>query len=43
VRTTNTDAIRLYIKCGYDIIGGWARYYKDGEEATVMEKKKGGS
>lgn len=40
VRTTNRDAIRLYARCGYDIIGAWARYYNDGEEATVMEKKR---
>jgi ribosomal protein S18 acetylase RimI-like enzyme len=39
VRTTNTEAIRLYNKCGYTVIGRWARYYNDGEEATVMEKK----
>lgn len=40
VRTSNTDAIRLYTKCGYTIIGKWTRYYNDGEEATVMEKRR---
>jgi ribosomal-protein-alanine N-acetyltransferase len=39
VRTSNRDAIRLYQHHRYQDIGKWERYYADGEDATVMEKK----
>src|SRR5512143_3601674 len=40
VRTSNTSAIRLYKNLGYYQMGTWSRYYQDGEDALVMEKRK---
>jgi len=40
VRVSNHNAIRLYEKYGYQRIGVWPRYYLDGEDALVMEKKQ---
>ena len=38
VRTTNTVAIGLYERSGYQRLGEWTKYYQDGESALVMEK-----
>lgn len=40
VRASNTEAIRLYEKSRYELIERWARYYNDGEDAIIMEKKR---
>ncbi len=41
VRASNTDAIRLYEKSGYQLIERWGKYYNDGEDAIIMEKGRG--
>lgn len=38
VRTSNLAAIRLYEKAGYSPCETWQHYYRDGEDALVMEK-----
>jgi ribosomal protein S18 acetylase RimI-like enzyme len=38
VRRSNTPAIRLYDKYGYQQVGVWPGYYEDREDAFVMEK-----
>jgi ribosomal-protein-alanine N-acetyltransferase len=38
VRATNKSAILLYERQGYKAVGTWRRYYRDGEDAVVMEK-----
>jgi ribosomal-protein-alanine N-acetyltransferase len=40
VRPSNSVAIRIYERFGYERVGEWTRYYQDGESALVMEKKK---
>ena len=42
VRVSNAPAMALYLKCGY--IGRYVRprYYGDGEDALIMEKRLGG-
>jgi len=39
VRQSNQTAIRLYERFGYAMLGKWHKYYSDGEDGTVMEKK----
>jgi N-alpha-acetyltransferase 10/11 len=39
VRMSNEGAISLYEKEGYRSIDIWKRYYNDGEDGLVMEKK----
>ena len=39
VRQSNLSAIRLYERSGYATTGKWRRYYSDGEDGTVMEKR----
>jgi len=39
VRTSNDTAIRLYKQMGYVQVGLWPRYYQDGEDALIFEKK----
>ena len=39
VRLYNTAAIRLYESSGYLRLETWSRYYRDGGDALVMEKK----
>lgn len=39
VRQSNYEAIRLYEKAGYRAVDHWLRYYNDGEDALVMEKR----
>jgi len=39
VRTTNMEAIQLYLNRGYQKVGLWRNYYGDGEDALVMEKE----
>lgn len=38
VRLSNDGAISLYMKAGYRSIDIWKNYYRDGEDALVMEK-----
>ncbi len=38
VRMSNTAAIAMYEKEGYQIIDIWKAYYNDGENAQLMEK-----
>jgi ribosomal-protein-alanine N-acetyltransferase len=40
VRTTNSVAIQLYLTYGYQKAGLWRKYYQDGEDALIMEKKR---
>lgn len=39
VRRENEVAIGLYLHSGYARVGEWKRYYQDGADAIVMEKK----
>ncbi|HEY3473195.1 MAG TPA: GNAT family N-acetyltransferase [Anaerolineales bacterium] len=39
VRLSNHPAISLYEKEGYRSVDIWKRYYNDGEDGLVMEKK----
>ncbi len=39
VRQSNDTAIRLYERFGYGLLGTWRKYYSDGEDGTVMEKR----
>ena len=39
VRQSNQTAIRLYERFGYAAMGKWRRYYSDGEDGSVMEKR----
>lgn len=38
VRLSNEGAISLYVKAGYRSVDIWKDYYRDGEDALVMEK-----
>ena len=40
VRISNKNAINLYRKFGYQEIDIWNNYYKKGEDALIMEKRK---
>jgi ribosomal-protein-alanine N-acetyltransferase len=40
VRETNVSAIRLYKRLGYVPARKWRKYYKDGQDALIMEKKR---
>jgi ribosomal protein S18 acetylase RimI-like enzyme len=42
VRSTNHEAIPLYEHFGYQRVGIWPKYYHDGEDAVIMEKRKNG-
>jgi len=39
VRASNQAAIELYERFDYRQVGRWGRYYQDGEDALVMEKR----
>lgn len=39
VRRSNHSAIGLYHREGYYLVDVWPRYYSDGEDALVLEKK----
>jgi ribosomal-protein-alanine N-acetyltransferase len=39
LRASNREARALYDKSGYYAIDVWRRYYHDGEDGVVMEKK----
>jgi ribosomal-protein-alanine N-acetyltransferase len=41
VRVSNDAAIRLYRRFQYYQVGTWSRYYQDGEDALILEKKRG--
>ncbi len=38
VRPSNQAAIQMYLQAGYLAVDTWPHYYKDGEDALVMEK-----
>ena len=40
VRMSNWAAIRLYEKAGYSPLEVWPKYYRDGEDALMMEKTR---
>ena len=42
VRQSNVAAIRLYEGLNYREVGLWQRYYEDGEDALVLEKRLDG-
>jgi ribosomal protein S18 acetylase RimI-like enzyme len=39
VRLSNEGAISLYEKEGYRSVDIWKKYYNDGEDGLVMEKR----
>ncbi len=39
VRQSNLEALFLYWKFGYHQVDVWKRYYRNGEDALVMEKE----
>lgn len=39
VRATNLPAQRLYFKFGFEVLGKRKKYYSDGEDALIVEKK----
>jgi len=39
VRATNSPAQKLYSKFGFAIVGKRKKYYPDGEDALILEKK----
>jgi ribosomal-protein-alanine N-acetyltransferase len=41
LRRSNEGALRLYRQQGYLEIDRWPRYYRNGEDAIVMEKDMG--
>jgi [ribosomal protein S18]-alanine N-acetyltransferase len=43
VRRNNTPAVQFYTKNGYRYVGVEERYYRDGEDALIMEKTTPGS
>ncbi len=40
VRRSNEPAIHLYKKTGYQMVDAWRKYYNDGEDALVLEKRR---
>lgn len=38
LRRSNEEALALYRKVGYAQVGVWPEYYRDGEDALVMER-----
>ncbi len=38
LRSSNHVALRLYQQAGYVRIDMWKSYYRDGEDAIIMEK-----
>jgi ribosomal protein S18 acetylase RimI-like enzyme len=40
VRQSNSGAIALYRRFGYEPVGRWERYYAGGEAGVVMEKRR---
>lgn len=43
LRRSNDGALELYLRTGYVQIDLWPKYYRDGEDALVMEKTRGTS
>jgi ribosomal-protein-alanine N-acetyltransferase len=39
LRVSNSAALALYEQLGYEVIDRWKKYYRDGEDGLVMEKK----
>ncbi len=40
LRSTNTAALALYRSAGYEQVDVWRRYYRDGEDGLVMERRR---
>ena len=40
VRAGNTAALQLYLAYGFEVIGRRRRYYADGEDAVLMERRE---
>ena len=40
LRPSNEAALHLYKQAGYVPIDTWKRYYRDGEDAIIMEKER---
>lgn len=38
LRKTNEAALEMYIQAGYSRVDLWPKYYRDGEDAIVMER-----
>ncbi|MCZ6529520.1 MAG: GNAT family N-acetyltransferase [Chloroflexi bacterium] len=38
LRKTNEAALELYLRAGYSRVDLWPKYYRDGEDAVVMER-----
>jgi len=38
LRQTNEAALELYLQAGYTRVDRWPKYYRDGEDALVMER-----
>jgi ribosomal-protein-alanine N-acetyltransferase len=38
LRKTNEAALELYLQAGYSRVDIWPKYYRDGEDAIVMER-----
>ena len=38
LRETNEAALELYLQAGYSRVDLWKKYYRDGEDAIVMER-----
>jgi ribosomal-protein-alanine N-acetyltransferase len=38
LRRSNEHALALYRQVGYAQVGVWPEYYRDGEDALVMER-----
>ena len=38
LRKTNQGALEMYLQAGYSHVDLWPKYYKDGEDALVMER-----
>lgn len=41
VRQSNSPAIALYLKAGYQQVDIWKKYYRGGEDALIFEKTSG--
>ncbi len=39
VREDNQAAIKLYLTCGFEVVGRRKKYYQDGEDALLLSRK----
>lgn len=42
LRSSNAAALALYRNAGYEQVDRWRRYYRDGEDGLVMERRPSG-